>query len=531
MGRRIFLITTLALSLVLCTPSRSLWSGAAEEIRNPAVAGSFYPADAKELAQLVDGLISKTDVSVPKGQLTALIVPHAGYPYSGSVAAQGYALLKGQKFHRVVVIAPSHYEGFSFSSVYDGDAYATPLGRVPIDKEFARSLASTGKRIQLSSRGHTPAKDGAEHAVEVELPFLTRTLSGFQLVAVVMGDQSYEASRALGIALAKLIHGSDTLIVVSSDLSHYHPYEQASAMDHNTLRTVADWDYLTLSKNFESRAWEACGGAPIVAALIAAERLGANQAVLLKYANSGDITGDRSRVVGYSAVALLKDPEQRRTQETRIQLSSREKRDLLQIARKSVESVVKENKLLELPLGLSPALMQDRGAFVTITKDGDLRGCIGYTSPVKPLAETVRDVAALAAMRDPRFSPVTAAELPKLKYEISVLSPLRHVSDTNQIRIGEHGLLMKNGDYEGLLLPQVAPEQHWDRQTFLEQTAVKAGLPPQALRDKDTDIFAFTALVFGESAQNPAAITAPEDPLSQMPKIRRGEREPGLPPR
>lgn len=530
MGMRILLITTIALSFALCTSSRSVWSGASEEIRNPAVTGSFYPADAKELVQMVDGLISRANTSTLKGQLIALVVPHAGYPYSGSVAAQGYALLKGQKFRRVVVIAPSHYEGFSFASVYNGDAYATPLGQVPIDKEFARSLAGADKRIQLSSRGHAPTKDGAEHAVEVEIPFLQRTLSDFQLVPIVMGDQSYEASRALGVALAKLIHGPETLIVVSSDLSHYHPYEQASALDHNTLGAVADWDYLTLSKNFETRTWEACGGAPIVAAMIAAERLGANHAVLLKYANSGDVTGDRNRVVGYSAVALLKDPEQKRAQETRFQLSSREKKDLLNIARKSVETVVKENKLFDLPQGLSPALLQDRGAFVTITKDGELRGCIGYVSSVKPLAETVRDVAALAAMRDPRFLPVTAVELPRLKFEISVLSPFRHVSDPNLIRVGQHGLLMKNGDYEGLLLPQVATEQHWDRKALLEETAVKAGLPPQAWRDQGTDIFSFTALVFGES-ENPAAITAPEDPLSQMPKIRRGEREPGLVPR
>lgn len=530
MGRRLFLITTLALSLVLCTPSRSLWSGAAEEIRNPAVAGTFYPADAKELAQTVDGLISNAKVPASKGQLVVLVVPHAGYPYSGSVAAQGYALLKGQKFHRVVVIAPSHYEAFSFASVYDGDAYITPLGRIQIDKDFARTLANADKRIQLSSRGHASTKDGAEHAVEVEIPFLQRALSDFQLVPIVMGDQSYEASRALGVALATLIHGVDTLIVVSSDLSHYHPYEQASALDHNALSAVADWDYLTLSKNFETRTWEACGGGPIVAAMIAAERLGANQATLLKYANSGDITGDRSRVVGYSAVALLKNSERKGGQEPRFQLSGREKKDLLDIARKSVESVVKDNKLLELPQGLSPALMQDRAAFVTITKDGELRGCIGYVSSLKPLAETVRDVAALAAMRDPRFSPLTAAELPRLKYEVSVLSPFRHVSDPNQIRVGQHGLLMKNGDYEGLLLPQVASEQHWDRETLLEETAVKSGLPRQAWQDKSTDIFSFTALVFGEAA-NPAAITAPEDPLSQMPKIPRGERAPGLAPR
>ena len=151
-----------------------------------------------------------------------------------------------------------------------------------------------GPLIKLSSRGHTPTPQGAEHALEVELPCLQRVLGDFQLVPVVMGDQSYESSRALGVALAKLIQGGDTLIVASSDLSHYHPYDEAVRIDHKTLNALQDWDYLSMSRNFETRVWEACGGGPIVAAMIAAERLGANQAEVLKYANSGDITGDRS---------------------------------------------------------------------------------------------------------------------------------------------------------------------------------------------------------------------------------------------
>jgi AmmeMemoRadiSam system protein B/AmmeMemoRadiSam system protein A len=523
------LISNLALWLALSVAAPAIPAETTAQIRKPAVAGSFYPADPKELAETLDKLISQAKVPATGGHIVALFAPHAGYVYSGTVAAQSYALLRGQKIHRVVVIAPSHYDAFPFISVYDGDAYATPLGNVPVDKEFAGKLANLDARIKLSSRGHaTPGQ--AEHSVEVQIPFLQRSLSNFELVPIVMGDQSYEASRALGISLAESIRGTDTLIVVSSDLSHYHSYDDAYALDHKTLNAISEWDYLTLSKNFENRVWEACGGAPIVAAMIAAERLGANRAELLKYANSGDFTADRSRVVGYGAVALLRTSGHSKVKVPRFSLSGRAKKDLLDVAKQSVESAVKKNKLLDVPQGLPQALMEDRGAFVTITEKGQLRGCIGYTSAVKPLAETVRDVAALAALQDPRFPPVTATELPNLRYEVSVLSPLRHVSNVDQVRVGEHGLLMKNGDNEGLLLPQVASEQHWDRKTFLEQTALKAGLPPQAWRDKNTDIFTFTALVFGER-DTPAALTAPENPLSQMPRSQRGEREPGLPPR
>ena len=498
-----------------------------EQVRQAAVAGTFYPSDPKELAATVDGFLAHAIVPTQKGQIIALVAPHAGYQFSGAVAAHSYALLKGRPTHRVVVIAPSHYESFQFASVYEGDAYTTPLGTIAVDKEFARKLARSSPEIKLSSRGHVPSKDGAEHALEVQLPFLQRTLPDFELVPIIMGEQSYEASRALGIALAELVRGTDTLIVASSDLSHYHPYEQAVALDGKTLNAIGEWDYLTLSDNFQSRTWEACGGGPIVAAMIAAERLGATHAKVIKYANSGDVTGDRSRVVGYGAVALFQD-EGRGTETPNFSLTSAEKRQLLEIARKSVESAVKDGKLYDLPANLPPSLMQDRGAFVTLKENGDLRGCIGYTAAMQSLALTVRDVAGFAALRDTRFQPVTARELPQLKYEISVLSPLRRVMDLNQIKVGEHGLMIKKGRYRGLLLPQVAPEQHWDRNTFLDETAMKAGLPAKAWRDKDADLFMFTAVVFGESETS--RVFTPEVPIWTGPPRRPGERVPGSPP-
>jgi AmmeMemoRadiSam system protein B/AmmeMemoRadiSam system protein A len=482
-------------------------------VRQPGVAGSFYPGNAKELAATVDGLLSQAKGTIPEGQILALVAPHAGYPFSGGVAAYSYALLKGRNIHRVVIIAPSHLEAFDFASVYDGDAYATPLGDVPVDKAFARKLAGLSSSIQLSSRGHAPYGSRAEHSLEVQLPFLQRALSNFELVPIIMGDQSYAASRSLGVALAELIRGTDTLIVASSDLSHYHPYDEAVALDHKTLSAIHEWDYLTLSKNFQTRTWEACGGGPIVAAMIAADRLGADRAEILKYANSGDVTSDRKRVVGYGAVALMRTAKPKAAAGPRFSLNSRDKKELLDIARKSVESAVREKKLYQVPAALPQELSQDRGAFVTLRKNGELRGCIGYTASVQSLALTVRDVAAFAALRDSRFPPVTAKELPQLTYEISVLSPLRRVGDVHQIRVGQHGLLIKKGDREGLLLPQVATEQHWDRKTLLDHTALKAGLPANAWRDKDADIFIFSALVFRDSvAPDPVSLENPFAP-------------------
>jgi AmmeMemoRadiSam system protein B/AmmeMemoRadiSam system protein A len=489
------------LALLVFTPIKHVNAGDQPKVRQAAVAGSFYPSDPKVLSAMMDDMLAKVTAPQITDPILAVVAPHAGYQYSGPVAAYTYAQLKGHKYTRVVVIAPTHHVSFDFTSIYEGDAYATPLGNVQVDKAFAQKLVKMSSTMKLSSQGHEPTSAGGEHAVEVQLPWLQKVLGNFEVVPIVMGDQSYESSRALGVALAKLIKSEgkqgETLVLASSDLSHFHTYDDAVKMDHKTLNALEAWDYFSMSRNFPSRIWEACGGAPIVAAMIYAERMGANQARVLKYENSGDVTGDHSSVVGYSADVFVK-AEGGKAVETPFSLSDQEKSELLALARKSVEYVVQEKYAYEPPANASATLNQERGAFTTLKKSGELHGCIGYTSAAKPLYITVRDTATLAAMRDPRFPPVTASELPSLEYEISVMSPLRRVTDVQQIKVGQHGLLMKNGDSEGLLLPQVPVEQRWDRHTFLEQTCAKAGMRTSCWMDEDTDIFSFTAVVFGE---------------------------------
>ncbi len=492
-------------AFLVTAPFKQVDGAVQQKVRRAAVAGSFYPADPKELSAMIDDMLAQAAPPTPAGPILAAVAPHAGYPYSGPVAAFTYAALKGHKYSRIVLIAPSHYVGFNFTSVYDGDAYETPLGTIPVDKEFSRQLTKMTSTVRLSEQGHTPTSAGGEHAIEVQLPWLQKVLGNFELVPIVMGDQSYESSRALGVALARMIeaekkagdlHG-ETLILASSDLSHYHPYADAETIDHKTLHALAAWDYLSMSRNFHSRTWEACGGAPIVAAMIAAERMGANKAEVLRYANSGDTSGDHSRVVGYSADLFVKAP-QGAAEDTPFSLTTQQKSELLTLARNSVEHAVQTHEAYNPPATADETLNREYGAFVTLTLAGKLRGCIGYTLPIKPLYITVRDTAAYAAMRDPRFRPVSAAELSQLEYEISVLSPLSRVTDIEQIKVGRDGLLMKNGDDEGLLLPQVPVEQKWDRQTFLEQTCAKAGMRHDCWKDENTDIFKFTAVVFEE---------------------------------
>jgi len=482
---------------------------AQQNLRQAGVAGSFYPADPAALTAMMDQMLAQVALPPIDGSILAVVAPHAGYPYSGPVAAYTYAALKGHKFSRVVVIAPSHFEAFGFTSVYQGEGYVTPLGAVPVDKGFALKLSKMDSSIRLSDRGHAPTSNGAEHALEVQLPWLQHVLGNFTLVPIVMGDQSYGSSRSLGIALAKLIqpssqshdpassHESDTLIVASSDLSHYHKYDDAERIDRKTLSALQSWDYFSMSRNFETRVWEACGGGPIVAAMIAAERMGANRAEVLKYANSGDTTSDHSRVVGYSADIFLK-AKTSGAAERHFSLNQHEKDELLSLARRSVEHAVQLKEPYQPDPSADLLLNEERGAFVTLTESGNLRGCIGETAASTPLYMTVRDTAMLAALRDPRFQPVAVAELPHLSYEISVLSPLRRVININEIVVGEHGLIMKNDRHEGLLLPQVPVEHHWDKARFLQETCLKAGLSPDCWQDESTDIFRFTAIVFAE---------------------------------
>jgi hypothetical protein len=496
------------------------------KVRPPYVAGGFYPADAGELGTMIDGFLAKATPEKLEGSLVALICPHAGYQFSGGVAAYSYIQLKGRHYDRVVVLAPTHRESFDFTSIYDGDAYQTPLGTVPVDREFAAQLVKLSSTIKFSGRGHGEVEGQGEHAIEDQLPFLQRVLGQFKMVPIVMGDPGYDACRALGIALAKTVPGTNTLILVSSDLSHYHHYDEAELIDHQILKAIQDWDYYTIAQNMVRPGWEGpCGGAPIVAAMIAAERMGARHAQLLMYANSGDVTGDKSRVVGYGALALVAQPENKKHghKSAEFSLAPAEKQALLNIARHSVERAVREKKLYQLSADLQGALRDARGAFVTLKKHGELRGCIGYMTGMKPLAETVRDVAAFAALEDRRFPPVDESELGLLQYEISVLSPLLKVEDINQIHVGEHGLLIRKGQSEGVLLPQVPTEEGWNRNTFLEQVGVKAGLPTQTWKDPDADLFLFTALVFNDQgAAKDAALDDDSHPKPPTPPTPQG---------
>ena len=476
------------------------------QTRKPAVAGQFYPGDSVTLSKEITDYFKKAKKEPIPGKIITLISPHAGYMYSGQVAAYAYKLLEGLSFQTVVVISPSHVAYFQGASIYNGDAYETPLGKILIDTSVAGKMADINNRVFLSSKGHGFVGTRGEHALEVQLPFLQLVLGKFKLVPIVIGDQDWTTCEALAEALTESLKGKSALIVASSDLSHFHPYNEAIRLDSIVMNHVNSFDPEGLYEDISTGLCEACGASPIISAMLAAKGLGADKAKVLKYANSGDVTGDRSGVVGYMAAVMYNskptsEGEGKKESEkagVELGLSAKDKKTLMQIARTTIEKRVKGEKVPEFTVE-SPILKEKRGAFVTIHKHGQLRGCIGYIEAIKPLYITIREMAEAAALNDPRFPPVSPQELPSLDLEISVLTPLKKIKDTNEIVIGKHGILLKKGYHQGVFLPQVATEQGWDRITFLNEVCGKAGIyDPNCWKEKDVEIYIFSAEVFKE---------------------------------
>ncbi|NQV04173.1 MAG: AmmeMemoRadiSam system protein B [Candidatus Omnitrophica bacterium] len=484
--KKIFILALL-LFLISCTSSSS------EEVRKAAVGGAFYPGDKDELAQGVDEFLGNVKKSGIKGDIRAIIVPHAGHVYSGQVAAYAFKEVSEEPFKRIIIISPSHYTRFDGISVYNKGLFETPLGLIRVDKALANKIMKKSKRFIFYPESHEK-----EHAIEVELPFLQRIYKDFTIVPITMGNPVLDDAQVLQDALYDVMD-EDTLLVISVDLSHYHPYDEAVQLDTRGISSIESLDAELFLQRLKNGDTEIDAPIAVLATIMLANRFDA-RAKLLKYANSGDVTGDRSRVVGYASMVIYIPRDLKKKGEMAMKdeyLNKEEKQKLLEIAKASIIETVTGEKQDEVKV-TEERLNENCGAFVTIKKHGQLRGCIGYIIAVKPLYETVRNVAASAAIKDTRFRPMTEDELKDMELEISALTPLKRITDPSEIEVGKHGIYMKQGFYSGLLLPQVATEYGWDRETFLQNTCRKAGLPKDAWKDESTEIYIFSAEVFSE---------------------------------
>ena len=465
-------------------------------IREPIVAGQFYPKDKNQLSATVDSLLRKSSLPEIKGEIIALIVPHAGYQFSGEVAAHAFKTLEGEQVDTVIIVGNSHHERFDGVSVFPKGVYKTPLGEVEIDSDLAQRIIQESDRIFFRESAHQ-----LEHSIEIEIPFLQKTLKHFKIVPILFGNSQKDDWKILGDAILKHIKGKNAILIASSDLSHYPPYEVAKYADKKTIDAILTGDIEHFEKTIQELQQEnlpnavtfACAIDAIKTVMYVARQLGASEIKLLKYANSGDSTGDKNRVVGYSAIGFFAERRDHL-------LNKKEQERLLQIARESVETYIKEGKIPEFSED-NPMLNQKLGAFVTIKKYGKLRGCIGEFSPTKePLYKVVSKMAIAAATKDIRFLPVREEELDELEYEVSVLSEPQKIDNWKKIELGKHGVIVKQGLNQGVFLPQVADETGWTLKKFLsELCSQKAGLPPDCYKDKNTEIYIFTAQVFSEA--------------------------------
>jgi AmmeMemoRadiSam system protein B/AmmeMemoRadiSam system protein A len=413
----------------------------------------------------------------------ALIVPHAGYVYSGPVAAFAYKLVQGTDFETAVIIGPTHRYGFEGCSIYPEGGFETPLGVAEVDKSIAQAL------ITASGFSFDPEAHKEEHSVEVQVPFVQKVFPRAKIVPIVMGYPDEQTIRAMAGALAKVLKDKKALVIASTDMSHYLEKGKANALDAETMELIQNLKTNSLMRKVGRNENVLCGGGPVLSALLYAQKLGEAKVRILKYADSSQTTGDASGVVGYMAAAVYSGrplPE--------FTLSPEEKKGLLELARQAVDKFVRERKVVDFET-TNPNFLAERGAFVTLTKGGRLRGCIGFIEPVYPLHLAVLRAAIYAATEDTRFHPVTADELKDLSYEISVLTPTRKIDDPRLVQVGKHGLVIARGNQRGLLLPQVAVENNWTREEFLAQCCLKAGLEADAWK-KGAAISVFEAIVF-----------------------------------
>jgi AmmeMemoRadiSam system protein B len=279
--------------------------GDLEDIRPSILAGTWYPGSRNALAKYIQELLSASDPPHVEGALRGLIVPHAGYKYSGLVAAHAYSLLRNRRFGRVILVGPSHRAGFEGASVNLQSGYETPLGVVPVDQELGRKILNAGIPLRWLKEAHA-----FEHSLEIQLPFLQTVLNDFQIVPILMGQQDFESCVKLATTLVGVLKNTkEALVIASTDLSHFHPYGRAKALDHQFIEQVRRFAPHALAKDLKAGKCEACGGGPAVTVMLAAKALGADKTQILTYANSGDVTGERSRVVGYLSAALIRSSD------------------------------------------------------------------------------------------------------------------------------------------------------------------------------------------------------------------------------
>lgn len=473
--------------------------------RQPVVAGSFYPDKPEALEVVLESMFVKAEKRDLSGELKAILVPHAGYVYSGKVAAEAFKLIDPEKeYDNIFIIASSHQKYMQGASIYNQGDYITPLGKVKVNRDLANRLIEENNILIFDPEVHS-----AEHSLEVQLPFLQyRLKTDFQIVPIVTGFQDIIFSRKLASVLKPYLN-ENNLFIISSDFSHYPTYQHAVVADERTGQAILAKSPRMLisaintnaSENFPNLVTSLCGWPGVLSFLYMIETENDIEATHIKYMNSGDVSKDSSRVVGYHSIAFVKNENKVNMTKEQFNLSDDERKYLLDFARQTIDSFLIDGSLPEIDEEkLSKSLKEKCGAFVTLHKNGSLRGCIGRFTSSDNLVKVVRSMAVSAATQDPRFSKVKSSEMKDIDIEISVLTPLKEIESIDEIEMGKHGIYIKKGFATGTFLPQVALQTGWTKEEFLGHCSRdKAGLGWEGW--KNAEVYIYEALVFSENEQ------------------------------
>jgi AmmeMemoRadiSam system protein B/AmmeMemoRadiSam system protein A len=467
--------------------------------RQPAVAGSFYPSDPAEIQQMLKLYFAKAPAHPFGSEVMAIISPHAGYVFSGEVAAAAFNQLDPEKEYKTIfILGSSHRNSFAGASIYSSGNYSTPLGSVKTDFEIAQKLATGNKVLSFDPQYHK-----SEHSIEVQIPFMQYFLKkDFNIVPILLGTQDPLLCQQIAKAL-KPYFSPENLFVISTDFSHYPAYKDAFVTDHQIADAIATNNpnkFLEVVENCTSKKVEnlstgCCSWPSVLTLMYLTEEMSGIAYKQVLYKNSGDSQyGEMDRVVGYYALSVLQQKS------GTMVLTDSDKKELLQIARNTIKTYLQESLSASVDIeSLSTALTSKAGAFVTLKKEGELRGCIGHFEADKPLYKIVQQMAVAAATQDYRFDAVSLSEMKQIDIEISVLSPMQKITNVNNIRLGVDGIYIKKGSRSGTFLPQVATETHWNLEEFLGHCARdKAGIGWDGWKEKDAEIYVYQAFVFGE---------------------------------
>jgi len=462
------------LSLILVSPV--VYNGfftKNKDIRESVFSGSWYPSDKNELANLVDSYLNNAQELKIEGEIKAIIVPHAGYVYSGQIAATAFKQLE-KEYDNIFLIGPSHRYALTNSSISGFKYYSTPLGKIKLSKKAQQMLKE--ELINNIEEAHEQ-----EHALEVELPFLQRQLKNFEIIPILVGSTDTNGFKDV---LSKYL-GEEDLIVASVDLSHYHEYNEAVQLDSYTIEKILNLDDEAILYSEIDAPWA-------ISSLLKIAKEKSWKPYLIAYANSGDITGNKESVVGYSSIIFVET------------FSEIEKQFLLELARKSAETYLKKGEKLEINEKEIPERLKiKKGCFVTFTKSNQLRGCIGDILPQVPLYECVIENSINAAVNDGRFNPMVYREMEEINIDISILTIpilLEHRDSEEllaKLKSFEQGVVLKRGLHQSTYLP-IVWEQIPYKQDFLSNLCIKGQMEADCWEDSETEIYVYTAEDFAE---------------------------------